>query len=161
LSDNENFDEIPIPEAADDLAKRAVSLFENGLDCETAVVTVFDQLLGTRILDGFEPKIRRIGLGFHVPCGALLGARRVLAQALSDDGRSARLAQELEEAFVHKHRSTTCQYLTARVKWGEHHLHCGKYVRTVAVNLWSLLEEELGQHMAEALKSLDIQATKH
>jgi hypothetical protein len=157
LSDNANNTN---PFSANDLAMMAVNLFKNGADCETAVVTVFDQLLGTNILDGLEPKIRRIGLGFQVPCGAILGAKRILVRVL-DGSDTANLIQDLDRFFVKKHRATTCQYLTAHIKWGEHHLYCGKYVYTVVEGLLDILYKKLGQKLSEALRDIDISATKH
>jgi hypothetical protein len=131
--------------SANDLAMRAVNLFKNdGMDCETAVVTVFDELFQTRVLDGLEPRTRRIGLGFQTPCGALLGAARVVVNLLGEKHDAALLRQEIDRAFVAKHRSATCQYLTAHVKWGEHHVHCGKYVYSAVENLWAVLEPRLG-----------------
>ncbi|MDR2301829.1 MAG: hypothetical protein LBF38_07305 [Deltaproteobacteria bacterium] len=146
---------------ANDLAMRAVNLFREGLDCETAVVTVFDEYLGTKIRDGLEPEIRRIGLGFQVPCGALMGCRRVMATVLDNDPNLPHLRQELEKLFVIKHKATTCQYLTARIKWGEHHQHCGKYVYTAVESLYSILEARLGKELANLLKDMDASLTRH
>jgi hypothetical protein len=120
---------------------RAVRLFKDEMvDCETAIVTVFNDLLNLSALDEFEPKNRRIGLGFQVPCGAVLGAIRVINNYLDPPNDTAKLSRELTLAFARKHKATTCQYLTAHVKWGEHHRHCGKYVYTAAELLWNILE---------------------
>ncbi|MDR2386343.1 MAG: C-GCAxxG-C-C family protein [Deltaproteobacteria bacterium] len=150
-----------LPVTVNDLAIRAVTLFKEGLDCETAVVTVFDQYLGTQVLDGLEPSIRRIGLGFQVPCGALMGSRRVMAKVLDHDPQLPQLRQELEKLFVIKHKATTCQYLTARIKWGEHHNHCGKYVYTAVESLYAILEQRLGHQLAKLLNGLEAPETKH
>ncbi|MDR1111850.1 MAG: hypothetical protein LBP92_14430 [Deltaproteobacteria bacterium] len=147
--------------SANDLAMRAVRLFKEGLDCETAVVTVFDELLGLGLVDGLEPRIRRIGLGFQVPCGAILGARRVLARTLDGDPDLARLGQDLDRAFVKKYKATTCQYLTAHIKWGEHHVHCGKYVYAAVENLCAVMEERLDGKILEALGQAEAPQTRH
>ncbi|MDR0354331.1 MAG: C-GCAxxG-C-C family protein [Deltaproteobacteria bacterium] len=136
------------PVTVNDLAMKAVKLFsDEGQDCETAVISAFDDFLGLRLIDESEPKVRRIGLGFQVPCGALLGATRVLCHVLGPPHDSGRLARELNLAFARKHKASTCQYLTAHIKWGEHHRFCGKYVYTAAELLWETLEPILANRL--------------
>jgi hypothetical protein len=147
--------------SANDLAMKAVRLFKEGLDCETAVVKVFDEFLGLGLMDGLEPRNRRIGLGFQVPCGAILGARRVMALALDGDQEVARLGQDLDRAFAKKYKATTCQYLTAHIKWGEHHVHCGKYVYTAAEFLCGILEEKMDWKTWETKWPADAPPTWH
>jgi hypothetical protein len=127
-----------------DLAMKAVKLFsEEGRDCEAAVISVFDDFLGLQVLDGLEQKNRRTGLGFQVPCGALLGASRVLSRVAGPPHDAGRLANDLSTAFARKHGAATCQYLTAHVKWGEHHRFCGKFVYSAVELLWGALEPVL------------------
>lgn len=159
MANDANSNDLPV--TVNDLAMRAVKLFREGMDCEAAVVTVFDEFLGARLLDGLEPETRRTGLGFQVPCGALIGATRVLAKVLENDESLAKQRLELEKLFVIKHGATTCQYLTAHVKWGEHRLRCGKYVYTAVESLWAILEERLGKKLTDILEGTNISDTKH
>ncbi|MDR0621489.1 MAG: hypothetical protein LBJ61_06410 [Deltaproteobacteria bacterium] len=154
----------PLPDDGvyvNDLAMKAVTAFKDGCDCETSIVAVFDDYLGIKILDGLEPQNRRTGLGFQVPCGAIMGAKRVLAVALENDPKLPELLRGLENLFARKHKGTTCQYLTARVKWGEHRRHCGKYVYSAVEYLCLLLETRLAQKLEDEIKSNDPTATRH
>jgi hypothetical protein len=134
-----------LPEAAD-LTRRALELFESGLDCQEAVLRAFEEPLRLGLMEDFEPSPRRrSGLAASGICGSLVGATSVLLAALEEgDDRSATLTMELLRGFKDEYGTITCQYLTRQMKWGDYHAVCSKYVRSAVEGLHGILESSLG-----------------
>jgi C_GCAxxG_C_C family probable redox protein len=135
----------PLP-AADELAERAVELFETGLDCQEAVMRAFDEALDLGLMVDFEPVARkRAGLAASSICGALVGGTSVLLAALAEgDDRSANLTLDLLRGFRERHGTLACQYLTRQMPLTDYHAYCSRYVRSTVEGLHGILESNLG-----------------
>ncbi|MDR2443456.1 MAG: C-GCAxxG-C-C family protein [Deltaproteobacteria bacterium] len=123
------------------LVDRAVELFSQGIDCQEAVIRTFGEALSLDLELDNEPKPkRRGGLAASGICGALIGATSVLLSALAEgDERTTTYTLELMKGFREKYGTTTCQYLTRHMKWGDYHTFCVGYVRSAVEILHRVL----------------------
>lgn len=146
-----NSDIIPNPSLesglpqVEDISKRAVELFQEGRDCQEAVMAAFDEALGLGLMEDFNhaPR-RRGGLAASSICGSLVGATSVLLGALpADDERSANLTLELLRSFREKYGTIACQNLTRQMRLGDYHAFCSQYVRSAVEGLHDVLHRNL------------------
>jgi hypothetical protein len=130
---------ILTPIAVNDLAAKAIKLFKGGLDCQEAIMRVFDEKLQLKFPEEdlqAEP-CRRSGLGATMEvCGAVKGALRVLAAAAPN---SVEAVKEFIRLFSLQYGGTSCRHLTYMMKWGDCRVHCDRYVKTAAERLCGLL----------------------
>ncbi|MDR2368175.1 MAG: C-GCAxxG-C-C family protein [Deltaproteobacteria bacterium] len=124
--------------AVSDLAGKAALSFRQGLDCEAAVLTALNDYLGTKAQGG------PAGKGLYDACGALAGAKLVLAEAMGGDPGLPAASRELEKLFAIRHKGTACRFLTSGMGLGDHRPRCGQYVRSAVECLMAVLPQAFG-----------------
>ncbi|MDS1030898.1 C-GCAxxG-C-C family (seleno)protein [Bacillota bacterium LX-D] len=122
-----------------DLKKKSVEYFREGLYCSEAILQVFNKHLNLGLSKTALKMATGFGAGLGASkccCGSLTGAVMVLSAIkgrLNKDENVDEvftLTNELHDKFKEKFNGTCCRVLTKDVVWGtpEHHKKCEDYV---------------------------------